>query len=50
MRSEGQLLAVVDEPTGGPSVSTQPTPVRGPNTGGGGGGSEPLRAAAYQPC
>ena len=36
MWSEGQLLAVVEKPPDGPSVSTQPTPVRGPNTGGGG--------------
>ena len=32
------------KPTGGPSVSTQPTPVRGPNTGGG-GGSNPYEGA-----
>ena len=33
------------KPTGGPSVSTQPTPVRGPNTGGGGGGYNPYEGA-----
>lgn len=33
------------KPTGGPSVSTQPTPVRGPNTGNTGGGSNPYEGA-----